>query len=257
MSNTNINAIIWDYDGTLVDTRHKNMNVTKKIIAHTTKLDAAKYPALQSLENYHHANRRTANWRELYRREFNLAESQIDQAGRLWTDYQLDDDTEVAFYDGIVAVIHDLARFPHGIVSQNSSSTIVEHLAKKQIRPLFKHIVGYEEVDLTKQKPAPDGLLRCMDKLFALQPGYVCYIGDHETDVLCVRAANRRLREENVKVKVFSIGACYDKGTDTADWQVRPDFEAHRAEDILEIVDNIKSLKLNQRVNHSTNQLSR
>ena len=26
-----IKAIIWDYDGTLVDTRHKNLNVTKSI----------------------------------------------------------------------------------------------------------------------------------------------------------------------------------------------------------------------------------
>jgi HAD superfamily hydrolase (TIGR01549 family) len=239
MSDTNINAIIWDYDGTLVDTRHKNMNVTKKIIEHTTKMDADRYPALQSLENYSRANRRTSNWRELYRQEFNLTESQIDQAGRLWTDYQLDDDTEVAFYDGIVAVINELAEFSHGIVSQNSSSAIAEHLVKNHIRPFFKHIVGYEEVDLTKQKPAPDGLLRCMEKLAALQPGYVCYIGDHETDVLCVRAANRVLRADNVKVKIISIGACYDNGADTAGWQVRPDFEAHRVEDILEIIDHI------------------
>ena len=32
VSNTNIKAIIWDYDGTLVDTRHKNLHVTRNII---------------------------------------------------------------------------------------------------------------------------------------------------------------------------------------------------------------------------------
>jgi len=32
MSNAKIKAIIWDYDGTLVDTRHKNLNVTKNIM---------------------------------------------------------------------------------------------------------------------------------------------------------------------------------------------------------------------------------
>jgi HAD superfamily hydrolase (TIGR01549 family) len=256
VSNTNINAIIWDYDGTLVDTRHKNMNVTQKIIAHTTKMDAATYSALQSLENYHRANRRTSNWRELYRQEFKLTENQIDEAGRLWTAFQLDDDTEVAFYDGIEAVIHDLAEFPHGIVSQNSSSSIARYLEKKHIRPFFKHIVGYEEVDFKKQKPEPDGLLSCMGQLSALQPGYVCYIGDHETDALCVRAANRVLQKDHSEVKIISIGACYDNGDNTADWQVRPDFEAHRVEDILKIVDKIKSFKLNQLLNHSTNQLS-
>jgi hypothetical protein len=79
----------------------------------------------------------------------------------------------------------------------------------------------------------------------------------HETDVLCVRAANRRLQENNVQVEIISIGACYDNGADTADWQARPDFEAHRVEDILKIVDKIKSFKLNQRVNYSTIQPSK
>jgi len=240
VSNTNIRAIIWDYDGTLVDTRHKNLNVTRNIIKNIIETDAEEFSALRSLENYHSANRRASNWRELYRQEFNLSEKQIDVAGRLWTAYQLNDDTEVVIYEGLEAIINDLAEFPHGIVSQNSRSSITQDLAKKYLLPFFKYIVGYEEVDLKKQKPEPDGLLSCMEKLSALESGYVCYIGDHETDVRCVRAANRALQEENVNVKIFSIGACYDSGTDTSTWNVHPDFEAQKVEDILEIVDKIK-----------------
>ena len=240
MSNTNIRAIIWDYDGTLVDTRHKNLNVTRNIIESIIETNAEEFSALRSLENYSLANRRASNWRELYRQELNLAEKQIDEAGRLWTVYQLDDNTEVAFFAGIEAVIGELAEFPHGIVSQNSRSGIMQNLAKKQLLPLFKYIVGYEEVDLKKQKPEPDGLLTCMEKLSALESGYVCYIGDHETDVRCVRAANRVLQKENVNVKIFSIGACYESGMDTSTWNTRPDFEAQKVEDILKIVDKIK-----------------
>jgi len=240
VSNTNIRAIIWDYDGTLVDTRHKNLNVTRNIIESIIETDAEEFSALRSLENYSLANRRASNWRELYRQELNLAEKQIDEAGRLWTVYQLDDNTEVAFFAGIEAVIGELAEFPHGIVSQNSRSGIMQNLAKKQLLPFFKYIVGYEEVDLKKQKPEPDGLLTCMEKLSALESGYVCYIGDHETDVRCVRAANRVLQKENVNVKIFSIGACYESGMDTSTWNTRPDFEAQKVEDILKIVDKIK-----------------
>jgi HAD superfamily hydrolase (TIGR01549 family) len=240
MPNTNIRAIIWDYDGTLVDTRHKNLNVTRNIIESIIETDAEEFSALRSLENYSLANRRASNWRELYRQELNLTEKQIDEAGRLWTAYQIDDNTEVAFYAGIEAVISGLAEFPHGIVSQNSRSGIMQNLEKKQLLPFFKYIVGYEEVDLKKQKPEPDGLLSCMEKLSAIESGYVCYIGDHETDVRCVRAANRVLQEENVNVKIFSIGACYEAGMDTATWNTRPDFEAQTVEDILKIVDNIK-----------------
>ena len=79
MSNTKIKAIIWDYDGTLVDTRHKNLNVTKNIFESITETDVSEFPALRSLENYYLANRRASNWRELYRQEFNLTEKQIDK----------------------------------------------------------------------------------------------------------------------------------------------------------------------------------
>lgn len=69
--------------------------------------------------------------------------------------------------------------------------------------------------------------------------GCVCYIGDHETDVQCVRAANRALQEENANFWIFSIGACYDSGPNTSTWNFRPDYEAQEVEEILQIVDHI------------------
>ena len=238
-SNTSIRAIIWDYDGTLVDTRRKNLNVTRNIIEKISHKDAAEFSALQSLENYYLANKRTSNWRELYHHEFNFSEEQIDEAGQLWTAYQLNDNTEVTFYEGIEAVIRDLNEFPQGIVSQNSRYSIIQNLEKNQLLPFFKCIVGYEEVDLKKQKPDPDGLLHCMQKVSAPGSGYVCYIGDHETDVQCAHRANRALKEGKANVTIISIGACYDSGTNTATWEVRPDYEAHRVEDNLDIVARI------------------
>ena len=239
VKNSNIQAIIWDYDGTLVDTRHKNLNVTRNIIESIIPIPADEFSALNSLDNYSTANRRASNWRELYRQEFYLSEKQIDEAGRLWTAYQLDDNTEVAFYDGIERVISELAGIPQGIVSQNSRNSITLNLEKCHLLPYFKYIVGYEEVDLNKQKPEPDGLLNCIEKLSAIQSGYICYIGDHLTDIQCVRAANRVLQQKNVDLKIVSIGACYGPETDVSAWNVQPDFEARRVEDILEIVDHI------------------
>jgi HAD superfamily hydrolase (TIGR01549 family) len=238
-SNTNIRAIIWDYDGTLVDSRHKNLNVTRNIIEKIIDTDVAEFSALQSLENYYLANKKTSNWRELYRHEFNFSEEQIDEAGRLWTAYQLNDDTEATFYEGIEAVIRDLSEFHHGIVSQNSKFSIIQNLEKKHLLPFFKYIVGYEEVDLKKQKPNPDGLLQCMEKLSTLESGYVCYIGDHETDIQCAHRANRVLQEGKANVKIISIGAFYDSGSNTATWKIRPDYEAHNVKDILDIVARI------------------
>jgi hypothetical protein len=47
------------------------------------------------------------------------------------------------------------------------------------------------------------------------------------------------LQEENANVKIFSIGACYESGMDTSTWDVRPDFEAQKVEDILKIVNHV------------------
>jgi HAD superfamily hydrolase (TIGR01549 family) len=240
VTNTKINAIVWDYDGTLVDTRHKNLKVTRNIVEKLVEKDAETFPVLQSLENYSLANRKTSNWRELYRSEFNFSESQIDQAGQMWTEYQLNDDTAVSFYEGIEEVIRGLAEFPNGIVSQNSRSNITQNLEQNHLLRFFKIIVGYEEVHLKKQKPDPDGLLRCIEKLSAFESGKVCYIGDHETDVQCAHRANRVLMENKVNVRILTIGACYDYGQDASIWNVRPDYEAQKVEDILEIVEQIK-----------------
>ncbi len=239
MKNTDIKAIIWDYDGTLVDTRQKNLNVTRNILQSLLKSDTSAFPALQNLENYTAATRKISNWREFYRQELNLSEQQIDEAGRMWTPYQLMDDTDATIFEGIDTVIGNLANFPQGIVSQNSKSSITRNLKNLRMLTFFNHIVGYEEVELKKQKPEPDGLLSCLKKLSVSGSGSVCYIGDHQTDVLCVQAANRVLQKNSVRINVLSIGACYENGTDTSAWPVRPDYKAHRVKDITKIVEKI------------------
>ena len=121
--NKDIQAIIWDYDGTLVDTRQKNLNVTRRIVEKITGVDSSKFPALQTFENYDLVIKKSANWNELYKQEFAFSDEQIDSAGRSWTEYQLQDNTPTPFYDGIKEVITALRKFPNGIVSQSSTYT--------------------------------------------------------------------------------------------------------------------------------------
>jgi phosphoglycolate phosphatase-like HAD superfamily hydrolase len=105
-----------------------------------------------------------------------------------------------------------------------------------ELLPHFKSIVGYEEVHLRKQKPEPDGLLTCLERLTGFRPGCVLYIGDHETDVLCALNANLELQRNHSGVRVMSIGAFYGSNTNAADWSVEPDFKATRVKDIIDIV---------------------
>lgn len=230
-----IKAIIWDFDGTLVDTSLKNFNVAKQIIADLTGEEAESFPIFQSLETYNLANRSYKNWREMYKAEYGFSEEETDRAGSLWTEYQLRDDTPIEFFPGLGRVIKSLKEFPQGIVSMNSQSHIKQTLAENKISDLFQFVVGYEEVDMRKQKPEPDGLLLCLEKLTGLASGYVFYIGDHETDVKCAANANRVLREQKPEVKILTIGAFYGSGkSGNNSWE--PDYRANQTEEIIDII---------------------
>lgn len=235
-SNKHVQAIIWDYDGTLADTRHKNLNVTKRIVEQITGLNPIQYPALQSLSNYSLAISKMRNWRDLYKREFKLTDEQTDQAGNLWTEYQSADKTPVAVYQGITEVLKALGNMPHGIVSQNSHQIINEHLTDKGLVGHFQSVIGYEEVDFAKQKPQPDGLIKCIEELTGMKSGYVFYIGDHETDALCAANANQSFKDQKIEIEIISVGAFYGYSKDDESWTVKPRLKATRAEDILEII---------------------
>lgn len=231
-----INAIIWDYDGTLVDTRMKNFNVTKTIISKITNDLPGEYPVLNTLEKYEQANNNSTNWRELYRNEFGFDETQIDYAGNLWTKFQLLDKTKVDLFKGISNTISKLKNYPQGIVSQNSSENIKSYLERFDLKKYFHAVIGYEEVDFSKQKPNPEGLLACIAAITNLdRNASVIYIGDHRTDIQCAYNANYKLNRN----AVISILINYNKSNPIESWEYKPDHYAANPKDIIDIIENI------------------
>lgn len=239
---TIINAVIWDYDGTLVDTWRKNLSVTKKIVEKMMGSEASEFAALQSLQQYMRANLKARNWRELYQREFGMTERETDEAGKFWTEYQLHDKTPTPFFDGIAKVLETLIEIPHGIVSQNSKMNIIHSLKNENLDKYFKFVVGYEEVDLQQQKPEPDGLMICLERLTRLAPGIIFYVGDHEVDVECAANAKALLKQNGLNIKLLSIGVAYGHNSDIMEWKIEPDFIAKHPEDILHIMQNFAKI---------------
>lgn len=237
-----ISAIIWDYDGTLVDTSMRNLHVTRGIVGNLSGRDPAEFPSLRSLEQYAVALARSVNWRDFYRSEFNFGDAEIDEAGRRWTEFQMRDRTPAPLYDGIRDVLHNLRDIPHGIVSQNSSAIIRETLDGIGLSGYFGSIVGFEEVELRRQKPAPDGLLRCIEVLTRPNGGRVLYIGDHPTDALCAQAANATLQHTQPPTRVSSVAALYSSKQATCLWPTRPDYAAREVPDLVHIVENLSTM---------------
>jgi len=236
-----LRAVIWDFDGTLVDTREKNMNVNRQIARAITGQPWDRFPILANQAAYDDAQRQCANWREFYRQNFGLSKDEIDRAGAMWTGFQLADTTPAPFFDGIAAVIARLrATAVQGIVSQNSRQNIEEMLDGVGLLDHFEHIVGYEEVGTRRQKPAPDGLLMCIERLTNSAPGTVVYVGDHETDVRCAHNADRALAERRVPLHVVTVGACFDGLGSDGSWSVRPDYQASSPRDLVTIVEGLR-----------------
>jgi HAD superfamily hydrolase (TIGR01549 family) len=230
-----LGGVFWDFDGTLVNTREKNLTVNRRIIEMVTGRPYHSFPALTSVEFYHAATNRAKNWRTFYQQEYGLDEASTDQAGRLWTEFQLADSTPARFYDGIRGTLQELRAVPNGIVSQNSAENIRALLRGDGLDQLFAVVVGYEEVPFDRQKPDPHGLLRCIDAVKVEEGSSVFYIGDHATDAECAFNANQALRACNRQIRVISIAASFEGPSGSAMWPIPPEHVAHHPREIVEI----------------------
>ncbi len=238
MTNKNLKAIIWDYDGTIADTGNKNYNVSRQIINKVTNGNADSFPALKSPDSLYEANQRTSNWRDLYLKEFNFEEEQIDHVGSFWTEHQLNDSTEIELFDGVTDVLNYFKSVTHSIVSQNSRDSIVEFLDSIGLTERFDPIYGYEQVDIKRQKPHPDGLLDCLINNLGISEGKIVYIGDHVSDFILVENSNKALTELHKPIEIISVGI---KHLDDIDkyWYSKPNYILNSLSQLKEIVAEI------------------
>jgi N-acetyl-D-muramate 6-phosphate phosphatase len=234
--NSIIKSIIWDYDGTLVDSRIKNLNVTRKIIEKATDKKYTAFPALDNLPDFEKAHQQSENWRDFYFREFGFSEEQTNYVGAWWTEFQLSDNTDVKLFPGISDLLFSLKNYHHSIVSQNSRDNILNVVKNQNIQDVITCVVGFEEVIINRQKPYPDGLLKCLKNINSSEPGVIFSIGDHETDVQLAHNTNQYFKNNGSQLNVISIGAFYIFPTDTSGWTYKPNFEAHTTEDVLKII---------------------
>ncbi len=236
MEPTPLTAVVWDYDGTLVDTREKNLSVTRRLIDTVSPTPAADLPVLESVETYEAALLKVRSWREFYKDYLRLSEEKTDEAGLLWASYQQSDTTPVRIFEGVSVVLGELRQVPQGIFSLNSRGNIRQALEASDLSTYFSSIVGYEEVPFERQKPEPDGLVLCLEELTGLAPGIVLLIGDHEMDLLSAANANRYFDVESIDIRVLSVGVNFRSQHSPSNWPVAPDFEATRPEEILDVV---------------------
>lgn len=233
----NIDAILWDYDGTLVNSVPKNIAITKAILSVVAPhLVGENYPKyLLSESAYHVANHAAKNWQELYQEYYGLTRDETLVAGSMWAAYQDNDKTEVQLFDGISRVVQRFTTVPHGVCSQNSQSNIRRVLQQSGIGKQFHAVVGYDDVEDHVQKPHSYGGIKCLNQIFEhLNNKHIIYIGDHEADVQFARNLEQALGGGST---VVSVAAAYS-GAQPDLWNTSPDYIAQDVDSLIGIIDN-------------------
>lgn len=233
-----IDAILWDYDGTLVNSVPKNIDITKQILSVVApRLSGQNMPqALKSEKAYHLANHQAKNWQILYKDYYGLTEEEMLEAGTMWTEYQLKNLTPVELFSGIEHTLNQI-QLPQGICSQNSSENINQVLEKNNLAHKINSIVGYDDIPSNAQKPSPIGGIKCLEEIFdTVIDKKIIYIGDHEGDVEFARNIEKKLSANS---QVISIIAKYS-GANTRLWTYKPDFEIETPTDLLNILINYR-----------------
>ncbi|MCG9786860.1 HAD family hydrolase [Vibrio mediterranei] len=230
-----LDAILWDYDGTLVNSVPKNIDITKTILSivapHLSNENLPKY--LLSEDLYHEANHGAKNWQELYVDYYGLTHEEMLVAGGMWAEHQEKNQTEVSLFKGIQGVIEQFSNIPHGICSQNSQNNIRRVLENHGINSPFKSVVGYDDVPDGNQKPNPFGGIKCVESILGSKNDQLLmYIGDHEADTQFARNLQREL---GTGAKVISVAAAYSR-SEPEGWVTKPDYVAHKVEDLLQII---------------------
>lgn len=229
-----LDAILWDYDGTLVNSVPKNIAITKQILSIVApRLTGINLPKnLKSEKEYHIANHQSKNWQDLYINYYGMTEGEMLKAGALWTEHQLKNNTPVELFAEIKETINQIS-LPQGICSQNSSENINQVLNKFKIAHKINAIVGYDDIPSNRQKPSSYSGIKCLHQLFkTVHKKSIIYIGDHEGDVKFARNIEKDLLNQN---KVIAIVVKYS-GATTDSWLYKPDFELDSPNELLRII---------------------
>ena len=226
-----VDAVLWDFDGTLADSAAKNIAITKQILKQVApRLTGNGLPrSLESEADYHIANHAADNWRDLYRDFFGMTSVEIESAGPLWETHQMLDKTAVTLFDGVAETISRLSHLPQGICSANATSNIRQVLIEHGISSAFQSVIGYEDLPPHHQKPAPDGGLRCLQEIFESTHGKtIIYVGDHIADVLFARGLGERLGPSSTVISVVVTHS----GANPHKWREQPDRVIENASDL-------------------------
>jgi HAD superfamily hydrolase (TIGR01549 family) len=173
--NSNVRAVLFDWDGTLVDTADASFRCYVRTFAdYGIRFDRTTY-----------ADTYSPDWHHTYRC-VQLAEERWTEADAKWLGYFREE--TATLIEGAVDALDLLASHSivRGLVTSATRSRIERETVALGVDHHFSHAVCGD--DGPRRKPHPEALLVCLDRL-KIEPQEAVYIGDTPQDVMMAKAA--------------------------------------------------------------------
>ncbi len=164
-----IDTILFDWDGTLIDTAQQAYDATQKsLLKLGVPLDFPTYERIYS-----------PNWYHMYE-ELRLPREKWKEADDLWILHYTNENPR--FMPGAQTTLNELAQrnYALGIVTSGTRCRVLGELAMLGLADAFRVVICSE--DVVNGKPHPEGLETAM-KQFGKEAEVCCYVGDSPDDI--------------------------------------------------------------------------
>jgi HAD superfamily hydrolase (TIGR01549 family) len=178
MPGPGLQAVLFDWDGTLVNTAEASFRCYEKLFrSYGIAFDRDAFRRTYS-----------PNWHLTYS-ALGLAEDRWPEADARWLEHYCEEEVVLleGARDGLLRVRD--AGLRAGLVTSGDRVRVSRELADLGVADLFQALVCAE--DTVQRKPRPEPLLLALDKM-RLAPGAAVYIGDSPEDVQMAQAAGVR-----------------------------------------------------------------
>lgn len=203
-------AIIFDFDGTLVDLDRFIESYTRNFLAENN------LPTPPILKEF---------YKEINAGTVDVDPSLIEKFKADWKESMVRD---IPLIEGVEETVKSLKerRIKLGIVSTGYTERLNRILEAKGLRDYFDVLVGKEDVE--NQKPDPEGILKAIQGL-NIDPRKALYVGDNKVDVIAGKAAG-------AKTVFFTINKPYAESLKPWLEENKPDYIMESLEDLSKIV---------------------